>query len=117
MKIQAFSLLDTQAGAYHQPFFMVHVAQAMRAVVDLAQDPNTTVGRYPADFALCLVGVFDDATGRFTPQQPENLGNVAGWLEVHGRRQQALPLMEAAETRRPVPANPVSKPNGSVVEA
>lgn len=80
MILKAYCLLDMKAGAFATPFFMHHDAQAVRAVTELGQDTNTTVGRYPADFALCMVGTFDDASGVLTSLPVVNLGTVAGFL-------------------------------------
>ena len=76
MILKAFCLLDMKAGAFATPFFMHHDAQAVRAVTELGQDLNTTVGRYPSDFALCWIGTFDDASGVLTPSGIINLGTV-----------------------------------------
>lgn len=75
-----FSLLDIKTGIYNAPFFMAHAGQAIRACTDLGQDPNTTVGRHPADFQLCQVGTFDDQTGMFAIGTPIPLGTVASFL-------------------------------------
>lgn len=75
-----FSLLDIKTGIFNAPFFMAHAGQAIRACTDLGQDPNTTVGRHPADFQLCQVGTFDDQTGMFAIQNPTPLGTVASFL-------------------------------------
>lgn len=80
MMLKAFSLLDQKVGTFSPPFFMAHVGQAIRAVTDLGQDLNTTVGRHPADFALCQVGAFDDQTGQFEAMVPLHLGLVLGFL-------------------------------------
>lgn len=81
MMLKVFSLLDQKTGIFSPPFFMVHQAQAMRAVVELGCDPNTTVGRHPADFALCCLGEFDDNTGQFlAPAGVQHLGLVVQML-------------------------------------
>lgn len=77
-----FSLLDTKTGIFNAPFFMAHAGQAIRACTDLGQDPNTTVGRHPADFMLCQLGTFDDQTGMFAIGTPTPLGTVASFLPV-----------------------------------
>lgn len=82
MKLLAFSLLDTKTGHFNTPFFMSHPGQAIRAIIDLGQDTNTTVGRHPADFVLCQLGTFDDQTGSFEQQVPVQLGTIASFLPV-----------------------------------
>lgn len=80
MKLLAFALFDIKSGLYSQPFFHAHSGQAVRTVMDVGQDPQTTIGRHPADFALHQVGVFDDQTGMFEPMQPVSLGAVVSFL-------------------------------------
>lgn len=119
MNLLAFSLYDTKAGCYGVPFFMSHVAAAMRAVADLAQDRTTTVARYPSDYAIHSIGSFDDNTGLFSPQQPVSHGSVAGLLEAYGVKAPAMPLFAGAD--QPVPngnaglkRHPVVDLNGEV---
>lgn len=80
MILKAFALLDTKTGAFGTPFFMHHVAQAVRACIDLGGNLDTTVGRHPADYALVELGTFDDQTGVLQAIPPHNLGTVAGFL-------------------------------------
>lgn len=81
MKVPMFSLLDVKSGIFNTPFFMVHPAQAMRACVDLASDLNTTVGRHPADYALLMLGTFDDQTASVELEaKPIHLGLVVNML-------------------------------------
>lgn len=80
MILKAFSLLDTKTGMFNTPFFMAHTGQAIRACIDIGQDPNTTVGRHPADFSLVEIGHFDDQTGELVRGQPLQLGTVASFL-------------------------------------
>lgn len=103
MILKVYSLLDMKAGAFAQPFYMVHDAQAVRAVIELAGDLSTTVGRYPADFALCRVATFDDASGVFVSGPVENLGTVASLAPA--RPVAGLPLFTE-------PTVTVPKPNG-----
>lgn len=94
MILKAFSLLDLKTGHFNVPFFMPHTQLAIRAVVDLAADANTTVGRHPSDFALCEVGTFDDQTGSFSVLMPTQLGVVTSFLSPTSD-QSSLPLFAA----------------------
>lgn len=95
MKLFAFALLDTKTGAFSTPFFYNHRGLAFRTVIDVAADPNTHVGRHPADFALYQVGEFDDQTGLLVSQHPEPLGTVLSICGDDARPQ--LPLMAHAK--------------------
>lgn len=79
MKLLCFSLFDTKVGTYGAPFFMNHPAAALRAVVDLASDTQTTVGRHPADYQVHQLAEWDDGSGEFI-QVFANLGSVVGML-------------------------------------
>lgn len=94
MMLKAFSLLDLKTGVYSQPFFFAHRAQATRAVVDMAQDLSTTVGRHPEDFCLYMVGEFDDTIGRLISYDHENHGSAASLLAA---AQKPPHLMTASE--------------------
>lgn len=99
MILNAYALLDMKAGAFAPPFFMHHDAQAVRAVTELGQDMNTTVGRYPSDFALCRIGVFNDQSGQLAAESMVvNLGTIASFLPSRPQ----LPLFQ-----------PPSFPNGA----
>lgn len=80
MIIRAFAFLDMKVGAYSQPFWCHHPAQAARIAAELAGDPATTPGRYPSDFSLCQVGAFDDNTGSMIDVPTENLGLLSSFL-------------------------------------
>lgn len=70
MILRAYSLLDVKALQYNPPFFQSTDAVAIRALRDLVNDLNTTVGRHPSDFKLYCIGSYDDATGHFEPLHP-----------------------------------------------
>lgn len=70
MLMSAYSMYDNKSLMYHPPFFSSTNAAAVRAVRDLVDDPNTTIGRHPSDYSLFLVGVWDDSNGVFTPMRP-----------------------------------------------
>lgn len=70
MKLNAYTLFDSKALTYHPPFFTHTDGAAVRMVGDLVADPNTSVGRHPADYVLYFVGTYDDSNGQLWPEQP-----------------------------------------------
>lgn len=90
MILKAFCLLDVKSGHFNTPFFSLHRADAVRSVIDVAQDMRTTVGRHPADFALCELGSFDDQTGTFEHKVPEQIGLVVSFLDAERKAQPEL---------------------------
>lgn len=67
MILNSYCIYDRKALRYHVPFFSSQDGEAIRSFSDLAQDPNTTVGRHPGDYVLYRVGAFDDANGSLLP--------------------------------------------------
>lgn len=63
MLLYAYSIFDKKALTYSPPFYGVAHGQAVRSVMDACADPNSNLGRHPADFTLYCVGQFNDATG------------------------------------------------------
>lgn len=70
MILQAYSIFDRKALQYHPPFYASTDGQAVRNFSDLANDPNTTVGRHPSDYVLYCVGCYNDANGFLEPFSP-----------------------------------------------
>lgn len=70
MILKAFSIFDNKALQYHPPYFASTDGQAVRSFSDLVSDSNTNVGRHPNDYALFLIGHYDDQTGRFAEVFP-----------------------------------------------
>lgn len=63
MTLEIFSVFDSKAEAFGQPFFAPTVAVAIRSFVGSAQSASAQLAQYPADFVLYHVGTFDQATG------------------------------------------------------
>lgn len=67
MLLNAYTLYDSKALTYSPPFYGTAHGAAVRMVMDLAADPNTSVGRHPGDYTLFCVGRFDDQSGQLLP--------------------------------------------------
>lgn len=75
MKLKVFSVFDSKAEVFQQPFFSLTKGQALRGFTDAANDKNHPMGAHPEDYALFEIGEFDDATGRVEPlKSPVSLG-------------------------------------------
>lgn len=61
--IKVFTVFDTKAEAYLQPFFMQTRGQAIRAWSDSVNDEQTQFFRHPADFVLYEIGEYDELQG------------------------------------------------------
>lgn len=78
MKI--FSVYDSKAEAYMQPFFADSVGQAERSFIEACNDPSTSLCKYPDDFTLFEFGDFCEFNGKFTLREtPRSLGLAIGF--------------------------------------
>lgn len=79
---KVFTIYDTKAAVFTQPFFALTTAAGIRVCVDLVNDPNTMIGRHYADYVLYEVGTWDDQAGLLTPAEAQSLGPCTQWLRV-----------------------------------
>lgn len=56
---KVFTVYDSKAEIYLNPFLMKNKAEALRAFIDIANDPTTQIGKHPEDFTLFEIGEFD----------------------------------------------------------
>lgn len=75
MKVEIFSVFDSKAKAFMQPFYATAPGLAQRMFRDLVNGGQGAVSQYPEDFTLFHIGTFDDATGQVVAlAQHVNLG-------------------------------------------
>lgn len=73
--LKVFTVYDSKAEAYLQPFFMHSKGQAVRMFQDLANDPQHQFFKYAADFTMFEIGTYDESSGLLSPVQPyQSLG-------------------------------------------
>lgn len=70
-KLVIFSIFDKKAVAYNQPFYYHQKGQAIRALQDNVNEPNSPISKHPEDYALYKIGEFDDLSGEIKSQKPE----------------------------------------------
>lgn len=82
-KKNLYSLRDAKSGLYANPNAQQNEAILVRALTELANDPETTPGRHPADFDAYYVGLFDDESGRFEVAEdcPRHVVNLAALVK------------------------------------
>lgn len=62
--LQVFSIFDSKAMAYLQPFFMPNAATASREFESACNDPNTAFFKHPGDYELFHIGEWDQYAGK-----------------------------------------------------
>jgi len=59
----AYSLYDSKADVYGQPFFTSSDPEAIRGVKLGLRAGKAVFAQFPSDYRLCLIGSFNEATG------------------------------------------------------
>lgn len=72
-----YSIFDTKALAFAQPFLASNDATAVRMVRGAARDPNTDLHRFPTDYVLVGLADWNEETGTIIPFEfQNNIGTV-----------------------------------------
>lgn len=74
---EIFTVYDSAAKRYLQPFFAPTLEVAIRMFRELANKPEHQFGKYPSDYELRHIGSFDGETGTVTPADPTHSLGVA----------------------------------------
>lgn len=80
MTKKIFTIYDSKAAAYLQPFFMSTRGEATRAISDCANDINHNFCKHASDFTLMEIGEFNDQTGQVSSY--ESHVSIANCLEL-----------------------------------
>lgn len=96
MKI--FSMFDTKASTYIQPFAETSTIAALRGFEVAVNEGKSTFSRFPDDFCLMELAEFDQNTGELIPNFPPlNLGSARTVLK-QPESQNSLPFPQKTGT-------------------
>lgn len=77
MLTNVYCIYDDKAEVYLPPFCCVNHGMAIRSMSEVVNDPRTTIFKYPHEFTLFHVAVFDDSKGLITPlKTPNSIGKA-----------------------------------------
>lgn len=65
MIMKVFTVFDSVAAVYMQPFFLQTKGQAIRAFSDSVADKNHQFSKHPDDYTLFELGEYDDSDASF----------------------------------------------------
>lgn len=86
MELRVYSIRDSKAEIFNQPFFQKTDAEAQRSFAQLTRDGKSTINQFPEDFDLYFLGTYDDQTGVIktldTPKHMLKAIAVAGQMQV-----------------------------------
>ena len=77
MNLNIYTIFDSAANAYMQPFFLHNDGLAIRSFSDTinAKEPNN-ISEHPDQFTLFKIGTYDDTNGHLANDEPVSLGNA-----------------------------------------
>jgi len=78
-----YTVYDVKANIHNNPMVQNNNAEAMRTFAQLANDEKTFISKYPEDYQLCLVGEYDELTGRIVGiEQIQILCRAIDFVEI-----------------------------------
>lgn len=90
--MKLFSIYDTKAQFFLQPFPETSTIAALRGFEVAVNEGKSTFSRFPDDFALMEIATFDQQTGEIIPNaSPQNLGSARSVLKQPSE-QNSLPF-------------------------
>lgn len=92
MILKMYTVYDSKVNAYLQPFFMKSNGEALRAWEESCNDNKTSFYKYPQDFTLFEIGIWDDSTGSTALHDAKfSLGTALEFKRIETQQSQ-LPL-------------------------
>lgn len=88
-----FTIFDTKAKAYLQPFFSRNKATALREVTQVVNTPDHSFNIHCEDYGLFQLGEYDEKTGKIESYPPIHIANLIE-LKTFDDRQSSLPITE-----------------------
>ena len=79
MELVMFSIYDSKAEAYVQPFFASNTKVAIRMFESAVHDEGSDFHRHAEDYTMFRIGVFSQATGDF---EHENVVAIVKAIEL-----------------------------------
>lgn len=85
MILKVYTVYDSKAEAYLQPFFSQSKGVAIRSFQEAVRDEKSNISKYPEDFTLFELGEYDDANSKFNLHDtPQSLGVAVEFLTPKG---------------------------------
>lgn len=97
MKI--FTIFDSKAKAYLQPFFSRNSGTAIREITSVINNNEHPFSTNSEDYGLFELGEYDELTGKINANPPVHVINLIE-LKVYDTRQAILPGLEDENTEK-----------------
>lgn len=77
-----FTIFDSAAGRYLDPFFCPSIEFAIREFRTAVNTEGHQFAKYPSDYTLFSIGIYDGETGLFRSKEPTSLGVAITFVDV-----------------------------------
>lgn len=74
---KVFTVYDSKAEAYMQPFFSGTTGLAIRSFTEVCNNKEHAFNKYPDDYTLFEIGTFDDSNGIIEVSQTKKSHGMA----------------------------------------
>lgn len=81
--INLYALFDKKAARYGTPFPSTSAAEACRGVIMGIRSGQPVFAKFPEDFAIYLVGQWDDVSATLTAQPPVHVSELVALVEAN----------------------------------
>lgn len=73
MKLYVYTVLDKAVGSFLPPFYCRAPGEAVRSFTEAVNGDKSNFSKYPDDFTLFCLGVWDDADAQFVLSEPQRV--------------------------------------------
>lgn len=91
MKFKIFVIRDNKIEAYHRPCYAISEGEMERMLMEAVKDPNSTFAKYPEDFELYMIGLYDELSAEIDVMPKVCLGTI---LDIIVKTKRAAQLRE-----------------------
>lgn len=74
--MRIYSIFDSKAEAFMQPFFAATEGVALRYVTNAASEEGHEFNRHAEDYTLFEIGAFNESDGSIDPETPKAISNL-----------------------------------------
>jgi len=81
MRMNAYTVRDSAAEAFNDPFFLRTHGEALRYFAQAVNQENHPFNQHPDDYTMFHIGEFCTETGHFFACDPHSLGLASQFIE------------------------------------
>lgn len=78
--MKVFSVYDSKAEAHLNPFPMKTTGEALRAFESACKNPDSQFNKFPSDYTLKEIAVWDEITGSISSIQHAVIANASEYV-------------------------------------